>query len=100
MGRIRRLQHHKFAVEGLSEALELELRPFDAKFTITEPGCFRTEFLSAGSIRSATKFVHAYAETTGKTQDNVSAGSGNHAGDRAKSAHVIIKAVESAHPPL
>jgi len=43
----------KFAVEGLSEALELELRPFGAKLTIIEHGYFRTDFLSPCSIKAA-----------------------------------------------
>jgi NAD(P)-dependent dehydrogenase (short-subunit alcohol dehydrogenase family) len=64
----------KFAVEGLSEALDLELRPFGIKVTIVEPGYFRTEFLSSGSIKKAAKLVDAYADTVGKASNNVSSG--------------------------
>ena len=67
----------KFAVEGLSEALDLELRPFGIKVTIVEPGYFRTEFLSSGSIKKAAKLVDAYADTVGKASNNVSSGGGN-----------------------
>ena len=39
----------KFAVEGMSEALALEVKPFGIDVMIVEPGYFRTEFLSAES---------------------------------------------------
>jgi NAD(P)-dependent dehydrogenase (short-subunit alcohol dehydrogenase family) len=90
----------KFAVEGLSEALDLELRPFGIKVTIVEPGYFRTEFLSSGSIKKAAKLVDACADTVGKASNNVSSGGGNQPGDPAKAVRVIIKAVESSAPPL
>jgi NAD(P)-dependent dehydrogenase (short-subunit alcohol dehydrogenase family) len=90
----------KFAVEGLSEALELELKPFDIKVTMVEPGYFRTDFLSSGSIKKAATLIDAYAETSGKARDNVSSHSGQQAGDPAKAVRVIIDAVESPCPPL
>jgi NAD(P)-dependent dehydrogenase (short-subunit alcohol dehydrogenase family) len=90
----------KFAVEGLSEALDLELKPFGINVTIVEPGYFRTEFLSSGSIKKAAKLVDAYAETAGAARNNVSSRSGQQAGDPEKAVRVIIKAVESPTPPL
>src|SRR5262245_6267309 len=41
----------KFAVEGISEALSIELAPLGIHATVVEPGYFRTDFLS--SCRSA-----------------------------------------------
>jgi NAD(P)-dependent dehydrogenase (short-subunit alcohol dehydrogenase family) len=76
----------KFAVEGLSEALDLELKPFGIKVTIVEPGYFRTDFL--------------YAETAGVARNNVSVRSGHQPGDPAKAVRVIIQAVASSTPPL
>jgi NAD(P)-dependent dehydrogenase (short-subunit alcohol dehydrogenase family) len=90
----------KFAVEGLSEALDLELKPFGIKVTIVEPGYFRTGFLSSNSIRKAASQIEAYAETAGKTRDNVDGRSGNQQGDPAKGVRVIIDAVQSHAPPL
>ncbi|MCX8014018.1 MAG: SDR family oxidoreductase [Rectinema sp.] len=37
----------KFALEGLTEALRHEVRPFGIEITIVEPGDFRTEFTGA-----------------------------------------------------
>jgi NAD(P)-dependent dehydrogenase (short-subunit alcohol dehydrogenase family) len=90
----------KFAVEGLSEALDLELKPFGIKVTIVEPGYFRTDFLSSGSIKTAAKRVDAYAETAGVARNNVSVRSGHQPGDPAKAVRVIIQAVASSTPPL
>jgi NAD(P)-dependent dehydrogenase (short-subunit alcohol dehydrogenase family) len=38
----------KFALEGLTEALNLEIEPFGLKAVIVEPGYFRTELLASG----------------------------------------------------
>jgi NAD(P)-dependent dehydrogenase (short-subunit alcohol dehydrogenase family) len=90
----------KFAVEGLSEALEIELKPFGISVTIVEPGYFRTDFLSSSSIQQAAKVVDAYAETAGATRNTVSVRSGSQPGDPAKAVAVIIDAIKSDIPPL
>ncbi|WP_206245111.1 SDR family NAD(P)-dependent oxidoreductase [Novosphingobium terrae] len=90
----------KFAVEGLSEALALELKPFGIGVTIVEPGYFRTEFLSADSAVKAAHSIEAYAQSAGQTRSNVSAHDGSQAGDPAKGVRAIIAAVESPEPPL
>jgi NAD(P)-dependent dehydrogenase (short-subunit alcohol dehydrogenase family) len=90
----------KFAVEGLSEALEVEARPFGITVTIVEPGYFRTDFLSSSSIQQAAKVIDAYAETAGATRNAVAVRSGSQPGDPAKAVRVIIDAIESDTPPL
>ncbi|WP_343615750.1 SDR family NAD(P)-dependent oxidoreductase [Novosphingobium sp.] len=90
----------KFAVEGLSEALALELAPFGIGVTIVEPGYFRTEFLSADSAVQAVATIDAYAQSAGVTRSNVSARNGLQAGDPAKGVRAIIAAVEAPEPPL
>ena len=40
----------KFAVEGITEALALELKPLGVHATVIEPGFFRTDFLDAQSL--------------------------------------------------
>ncbi len=55
----------KFALEGLSEALADEVRPFGIKVLIVEPGAFRTR-LFAGASQSETS--EAYSGSVGPTR--------------------------------
>lgn len=43
----------KFAIEGLAEALDAEVRGFGIKTTIVEPGAYATDFLSGSSLKTA-----------------------------------------------
>ncbi|KAF2119649.1 hypothetical protein BDV96DRAFT_350434 [Lophiotrema nucula] len=40
----------KFALEGTSESLAVELAPFNIRIIAVEPGAFRTEFLSSANL--------------------------------------------------
>lgn len=90
----------KFAVEGLSEALEIEVKPFGITVTIVEPGYFRTDFLSSSSIQQAAKVIDDYAATAGTVRNAVATRSGTQPGDPAKAVAVIIDAIEADTPPL
>lgn len=50
----------KFAVEGLSDSLRVELRPFGVDVVIIEPGAIRTEWgaISAQKLRQASAAPH------------------------------------------
>lgn len=51
----------KFAVEGLSEAMAVELQPFGIRVHLVEPGIFRTEFLGPVSRgQNISKKVEGY----------------------------------------
>ena len=89
----------KFAVEGFSEALALEVGPLGIGVTIVEPSGFRTDW--AG--RSASENAHQipdYADTAGKNRDAIRGYSGSQPGDPAKAAEAIVRAVEAPEPPL
>jgi len=90
----------KFAVEGLSEAMQAELAPLGICVTIVEPGTFRTDFLDASSLASVTRPIGDYAATAGKTR--TWAENTNHAqlGDPAKAAAAMIVIATSADPPV
>jgi NAD(P)-dependent dehydrogenase (short-subunit alcohol dehydrogenase family) len=89
----------KFAVEGFSEALALELAPLGIKVTIIEPGPFRTEFL-AGSLAESGEQINDYAETSGRTRVNMRKGNGSQKGDPARAVHAIMQVVNAPEPPL
>jgi NAD(P)-dependent dehydrogenase (short-subunit alcohol dehydrogenase family) len=90
----------KFAVEGLTEALALELKPLGIRATVIEPGLFRTDFLDASSLLPSKMTIPDYAQTAGATRNF--AASNNHAqpGDPAKLARAILQLVNAEDPPL
>lgn len=70
----------KWAVEGFSESLQYELRPFNIRVKIVEPGLIRTEFYE-GSMDytkgEASSFYERFTERVFKNV-NQTAGSGSH----------------------
>jgi NAD(P)-dependent dehydrogenase (short-subunit alcohol dehydrogenase family) len=89
----------KFAVEGISEALAQEVAPFGISVIIVEPGPFRTEFLGR-SISAAKREMPEYAKTAGMFRSYKADNDGSQAGDPAKAVKVMLKAIDSAQPPL
>lgn len=89
----------KFAVEGMSEALALEVKPLGVSVTIVEPGPFRTEFLGT-SGKKAKLVIPDYAGTAGKTREYFDKANGTQAGDPQKAVEAMVAAVSAANPPL
>jgi NAD(P)-dependent dehydrogenase (short-subunit alcohol dehydrogenase family) len=90
----------KFAVEGLTEALAIELKPLGIHATVVEPGFFRTDFLDAQSLSTSPNAIADYRETAGAMRDFAS--SANHAqpGDPARLAKAMLELVNASEPPL
>ena len=89
----------KFAVEGLSEALALEVAPLGIGVTIVEPSGFRTDWAGRSANEVASPIAD-YATTAGKNRDDIRGYSGNQPGDPKKAAEAIVAAVEAETPPL
>jgi len=90
----------KYALEGLSAALVLEVAPLGIKVTAVAPGAFRTDFLSTHSIRKSGPEDAAYAASIGRASAAFEAADGRQLGDPARAAHAILEAVDADQPPL
>lgn len=88
----------KFALEGISEALALEVAPFNVNVTIVEPGSFRTDW-AGRSLNRAENIIDDYAETSGETRSWMNEENGTQQGDPAKAAEAMIEVVYSENPP-
>ena len=88
----------KFAVEGLSEALALEVKPLGLKVTIVEPGGFRTDW--AGASMAFAQPIEAYGTTIGFMREQLRLRNGNQPGDPRKAAQAILKLVDMPEAPL
>ncbi|GAB6935791.1 oxidoreductase [Calditerricola yamamurae] len=71
----------KFAVEGLSEALRLELLPFGIQVVLIEPGAFRTAIWEKGLGRIASDSGSPYADMA------------------ARIARQVMRSAQTAPPP-
>ena len=89
----------KYAVEGISESLALEIKPLGIDVLIVEPGPFRTNW-AGPSIKQSATHIDAYDATAGERRRQTEARSGNQAGDPVRGAQAIIDAALSDTPPL
>jgi NAD(P)-dependent dehydrogenase (short-subunit alcohol dehydrogenase family) len=90
----------KFAVNGLSESLAEEVKPFGIKVTIVEPGYFRTNFLSEGSLITPKAPIDAYENV--RASQNMHQGSidQQQPGDPEKAAAAMITIVGEENAPM
>ncbi len=89
----------KFALEGMSEALYLEVAPLGIRVTIVEPGPFRTKW-AGGSMKFTKNIIEDYAATAGKVKDTITGYNGNQPGDPVKGAQAVLKIIDADKPPL
>jgi NAD(P)-dependent dehydrogenase (short-subunit alcohol dehydrogenase family) len=89
----------KFAVEGLSQGLAAEVKPFGIKVTIIEPGSFRTNWAGA-SLRHSETVIADYEPSVGAGRASLAARNGQQVGDPKKAAVAIVTAVQAENPPL
>lgn len=89
----------KYAVEGLSESLSIELAPLGIKVLIVEPGPFRTDWAGRSLLESGT-VINDYDSTAGERRRQTHERSGSQQGDPVRAGEAIIDAVSSQNPPL
>jgi NAD(P)-dependent dehydrogenase (short-subunit alcohol dehydrogenase family) len=90
----------KFALEGFSESLAQEIAPFGIRVTIVEPGPFRTEFLSAESIRYGASAVADYDHQRPALRASFEQRNGQQPGDPVKLAEAIVHLASEPEPPM
>jgi NAD(P)-dependent dehydrogenase (short-subunit alcohol dehydrogenase family) len=88
----------KFALEGLSYGLRLEVEPLGIRVVVVEPGPFRTDF-AGRSLKQSAVALTDYAATAGRRRKENDTMDGNQPGDPAKAAEAIIAAVSAPVPP-
>ena len=88
----------KFAVEGLSESLAREVESLGIHVMVVEPGPFRTDW-AGRSLKQSSKFIADYEKSADQRRRDVSGYSGKQAGDPARAAEAVIKALQSPTPP-
>ncbi|MFY1687704.1 oxidoreductase [Plantactinospora sp. WMMB782] len=91
-------QTAKFAVEGFSEVLNNEVKPFGIRVTIVEPGAFRTDW--GGESMRLAEVGEDYEQTVGRMHALRRDMDGQQAGDPERAARVIADLVGLAAPPL
>lgn len=90
----------KFAVNGFSETLSAEVAPFGIKVTIVQPGYFRTNFLSAGSLAVPQNQIADYQNVRDTVNFHQNDMDQQQAGDPEKAAAAMISITTEANPPL
>jgi NAD(P)-dependent dehydrogenase (short-subunit alcohol dehydrogenase family) len=91
-------QTAKFGVEGFSEVLNNEVKPFGVKVTIVEPGGFRTDW--GGSSMQTAPVGPDYEQTVGEMNRYRESTVATWRGDPVRAAKIITEIVRLDDPPL
>ena len=88
----------KFALEGVSDTLAKEVRPFGIAVTAIAPGSFRTDWAGRSMQRSARSIADydALFDPVRKAREDKS---GKQPGDPARAARAILAVIEADAPP-
>lgn len=90
----------KFAVEGITESMALELAPLGIYATVVAPGFFRTEFLDPTSLIRTAHVIDDYAGTVGEMRSFATQVNKKQPGDPKKLAQAFIKLANAEKPPV
>jgi NAD(P)-dependent dehydrogenase (short-subunit alcohol dehydrogenase family) len=90
----------KFAVEGWSESLSMELDPLGIKVTVVTPGMFRTNFLSKESARYVDVKHEEYKQAAEGLRSFLESSDGKQPGDPKRLATVLLQLADADRQPL
>lgn len=88
----------KFALEGISEVLGKELRPFGVHVTAVAPGSFRTDW-AGRSMQRSPRSIPDYDASFDPIRQARQEKSGKQLGDPAKAAKAILALTSLPEPP-
>jgi len=88
----------KFALQGISETLTKELKPFNIAVTAIQPGSFRTDWAGRSMVRSP-RSISDYDPLFGPIRETREKRSGHQPGDPQKAARAILHLIDSPAPP-
>jgi NAD(P)-dependent dehydrogenase (short-subunit alcohol dehydrogenase family) len=88
----------KFALEGISEALGKEVRPFGIAVTAVAPGSFRTDW-AGRSMQRSPRSIADYDALFDPIRRAREEKSGRQLGDPRKAAHAMLAIIDSDSPP-
>lgn len=89
----------KHALEGLTEGLVREVKPFGIRVTAVEPGPFRTEW-SGGSLKQVTNTIQDYEATVGARRAMIANMHGKLPGDPRLAGEAIVNLYDVEEPPM
>lgn len=89
----------KFALEGFTEALHHEVKPFGIRVTLIEPGAFRTGFAGAAAMRAAGEIAD-YAALDAGVDEYFASQDGRQMGDPVKAMQVVVDMVDGDGAPV
>ncbi|NWA24560.1 SDR family NAD(P)-dependent oxidoreductase [Pseudomonas gingeri] len=90
----------KFAIEGFSESLALEIAEFGIQLTIVEPGAFRTDFLDSRSLKLGSGQIDDYNAYRNRAQAVFAARNHQQSGDPDRLGAALVQLVNDDQPPL
>ncbi len=91
----------KFAIEGWTEGLSLELKPFGIRCMIVEPGGMRTDFFNPKtSFTFSDLKIEDYAKQRDALWNHMTSLGKTVAGDPNRVAEAMMKAMQADNPPL
>jgi len=90
----------KFAIEGFSESLAVELAEFGIHVTIVEPGAFRTDFLDERSLKLGGRALPDYDAYRARSQAVFEARNHRQVGDPDRLGRAVVQVADAAQPPL